>query len=153
MPTYYIWTIGCQMNRAESDRLAGRFEELGYTPVDKPGEAELIVVNSCVVRQSAEDRAVNKLDNLRMVKKINPLARIALTGCMVGEDADKLHKRFPYVDWFFQPGEAPPWLDGPTTNRLPAKVKVSETVSWAPAARATAATASPRRRAKGSPVR
>ncbi len=117
------------MNRAESDRLAGRFEELGYTPVDKPGEAELIVVNSCVVRQSAEDRAVNKLDNLRMVKKINPLARIALTGCLVGEDADRLHKRFPYVDWFFQPGEAPPWLDGPTTNRLPAKVKVSETVA------------------------
>ena len=129
MPTYHIWTIGCQMNRAESDRLAGRFEELGYTPVDKPGEADLIVVNSCVVRQSAEDRAVNKLHNLRMVKKANPLARIALTGCLVGTDTKELGKRFPYVDWFFQPGEAPPWLDARDGGPLPARVKVSETIA------------------------
>ncbi len=129
MPTYHIWTIGCQMNRAESDRLAGRFEELGYTPVDKPAEADLIVVNSCVVRQSAEDRAVNKLHNLRMVKQANPLARLALTGCLVGEDTDGLKKRFPYVDWFFQPGEAPPWLDSPAATPLPPRVKVSETVA------------------------
>jgi tRNA-2-methylthio-N6-dimethylallyladenosine synthase len=117
------------MNRAESDRLAGRFEELGYTPADKPGQADLIVLNSCVVRQSAEDRAVNKLHNLRMVKKANPLARIALTGCLVGEDVGGLQKRFPYVDWFFQPGEAPPWLQGPAASPLPARVKVSETVA------------------------
>ena len=117
------------MNRAESDRLAGRFEELGYTPADKPGEADLIVVNSCVVRQSAEDRAANKLHNLRMVKKANPLARIALTGCLVGDDTGSLQKRFPYVDWFFQPGEAPPWLDEPAQSPLPPRVKVSETVA------------------------
>ncbi len=129
MSSYYIWTIGCQMNRAESDRLAGRFEELGYTPADKPDGADLIVVNSCVVRQSAEDRAVNKLHNLRMVKQANPTARIALTGCLVGEDSDGLQQRFPYVDWFFQPGEAPPWLDGPTATPLPPRVKVSETVA------------------------
>jgi tRNA-2-methylthio-N6-dimethylallyladenosine synthase len=129
MPTYHIWTIGCQMNRAESDRLAGRFEELGYMPAARAGEADLIVVNSCVVRQSAEDRAVNKLHNLRVIKKANPLARIALTGCLVGEDTGALRERFPYVDWFFQPGEAPPWLEGPAANPLPARVKVSEMVA------------------------
>jgi len=110
MPKYHIWTIGCQMNKVESERLAGLFEELGYELTNVIGEADLIVLNSCVVRQSAENRVINKLAALRAQKKIKPGLRLALTGCLVDSDIDSLQKRFPQVDDFFKPGETPPWL-------------------------------------------
>ncbi len=72
MPKYHIWTIGCQMNKAESERLASRFEELGYEAAKNIAEADLIVLNSCVVRQSAEDRVINKLHDLKHLKKERP---------------------------------------------------------------------------------
>jgi tRNA-2-methylthio-N6-dimethylallyladenosine synthase len=110
MPKYHIWTIGCQMNRAESERLEARFASHGYSPSACAEEADVIVVNSCVVRQHAEDKVVNKLYNLKTLKRDRPGLRIALTGCFVGQEADELVKRFPYVDYFFKPGEIPDWL-------------------------------------------
>ena len=80
MPTYHIWTIGCQMNRAESERIAARFEELGYTPANHISEADIIVLNSCVVRGSAEDRVINKLHDVKHLKKEKPQTLLALTG-------------------------------------------------------------------------
>ncbi len=65
MPHYYIWTIGCQMNKAESDRIASSLEKLGYQAVESPEAADLVVLNSCVVRQSAESRVINKLHALK----------------------------------------------------------------------------------------
>ncbi len=65
MPQYYIWTIGCQMNKAESERLGSLFEQQGYQATSTPGEADIIVLNSCVVRQSAENRAVSRLNALK----------------------------------------------------------------------------------------
>ena len=87
MPKYHIWTIGCQMNRAESARLAARFEELGYEPAQHISEADLIVLNSCVVRQSAEDRVINKLHALKQLKKERPEIVTALTGCLAPDVA------------------------------------------------------------------
>jgi len=112
MPKYHIWTIGCQMNKAESERLASYFEELGYKATDSPAEADLIVVNSCVVRQHAEDRVVNKLHALKALKKSNPNLTLAVTGCLVNTDTARLKERFPQADHFFRPGERPPWLGG-----------------------------------------
>jgi tRNA-2-methylthio-N6-dimethylallyladenosine synthase len=112
MPKYNIWTIGCQMNKAESERLASYFEQLGYQPASAD-EADLIVLNSCVVRQGAEDRVVNKLHNLRQMKKARPEMTIAVTGCLVNADLTKLEKRFPQVDYFFKPGDYPQWLEKP----------------------------------------
>ena len=77
MPTYHIWTIGCQMNKAESERLAARFEELGYKAAKSINDADLIVLNSCVVRQSAEDRVINKLHDLKHLKKEKPQTLIS----------------------------------------------------------------------------
>jgi tRNA-2-methylthio-N6-dimethylallyladenosine synthase len=111
-PKYYIWTIGCQMNKAESERLASYFEQLGYQPASVD-DADLIVLNSCVVRQHAEDRVVNKLHNLRQMKKTRPELTIAVTGCLVNADLAKLEKRFPQVDYFFKPGDCPQWLEKP----------------------------------------
>jgi len=119
MPLYYIWTIGCQMNKAESERLASRFEELGYQSTGRAEEADLIVLNSCVVRQSAENRVVNKLAALKSLKKARPDITLALTGCMVDADTDSLKKTYPHVDHFFRAGGYPPWLEKAEALSLP----------------------------------
>ncbi|MFC2015112.1 MiaB/RimO family radical SAM methylthiotransferase, partial [Chloroflexota bacterium] len=107
----YIWTIGCQMNKAESERLGSFFEQQGYQATSTPGEADVIVLNSCVVRQSAENRAVSRLNSLKPLKKSNPDLTLALTGCLVDSNTDQLKKTFPFVDYFFKPGEQPQWLE------------------------------------------
>jgi tRNA-2-methylthio-N6-dimethylallyladenosine synthase len=124
MAKYHIWTIGCQMNKAESERLASLFERLGYKP-GAANEAELVVLNSCVVRQSAEDRVTNKLDNLKAMRKARPDMLLAVTGCLVNADTKSLEKRFPQVDYFFKPGEQPPWLASPKEPVLPQKPNVA----------------------------
>jgi tRNA-2-methylthio-N6-dimethylallyladenosine synthase len=118
MPKYHIWTIGCQMNKAESERLGSYFEELGYQAADSPAGADLIVLNSCVVRQHAEDRVVNKLHALKALKQSNPKLTLAVTGCLVNTDNTRLKERFPQVDHFFRPGERPPWLEGEGWGRV-----------------------------------
>jgi len=112
MLKYHIWTIGCQMNKAESERLGSYFEELGYQITDSAAEADLIVLNSCVVRQHAEDRVVNKLHALKTLKQSNPNLTLAVTGCLVNADTSRLKERFPQVDHFFKPGDCPEWLEG-----------------------------------------
>ena len=125
MAKYHIWTIGCQMNKAESERLGSYFEKLGYQASASANEAELVVLNSCVVRQSAEDRVVNKLDNLRALKRVRPDMTLAVTGCLVNADTASLEKRFPHVDYFFRPGEYPPWRESPKEPTLPEKPNVA----------------------------
>jgi tRNA-2-methylthio-N6-dimethylallyladenosine synthase len=121
MPTYHIWTIGCQMNKAESERIAARFEELGYRSTKSVNDADLIVLNSCVVRQSAEDRVINKLHDLKHLKQEKPNTLFALTGCIVDSDTSVLRKRFPFIDHFFKAGEQPPWLGKTESTTLPEK--------------------------------
>jgi tRNA-2-methylthio-N6-dimethylallyladenosine synthase len=110
MPHYYIWTIGCQMNQAESERLESLFQHLGYRPTTAAEEADLIVLNSCVVRQHAEDRIVNKIVSLKKLKNMSNPPLLAVTGCIVEPSTARLKQRFPHVDYFFKPGECPPWL-------------------------------------------
>ena len=119
MPTYHIWTIGCQMNKAESERIAARFEELGYGAAKSIKDADLIVLNSCVVRQSAENRVINKLHNIKHLKKEKTDTALALTGCMVDSDINRLQKNYPYVNYFFKAGEYPPWLEKKKEVSLP----------------------------------
>ena len=107
---YYIWTIGCQMNKSESERLASYLECQGYLAARKAEEADLIILNSCVVRQSAEDRVTNKLHSLKYLKKVNPALKIAVTGCIVDESSTDLQKVFPFIDHFFAAGDFPAWL-------------------------------------------
>ncbi len=120
MPQYYIWTIGCQMNKAESERLGSHLEELGYQPAATTDKADLIVINSCVVRQSAESRVANKLDALRSLKRVNHSLTLAVTGCLVNSETDQLKDHFPYVDYFFKPGDYPQWLE--KENKLQASL-------------------------------
>jgi len=106
---YHIWTIGCQMNKAESDRLASLFEKHGMQSTGTVNNADLIVLNTCVVRKHAEDKATNKIAILKALKKANPQVKIAVTGCSVDSDVTRLKKAYPHVDYFFKAGECPPW--------------------------------------------
>ena len=101
------------MNKAESERLASLFQQLGYQPTLAAEEADLILLNSCVVRQSAENRVINKLSSLKSLKKSRPSPTLAVTGCLVNSDAPGLRGRFPHVDYFFKPGDYPQWLKEP----------------------------------------
>ncbi len=105
MKRFCVWTIGCQMNKADSGFITGCLEQAGLTPAGTAAEADLIVLNSCMVREHAEMRVVNKLLSLRGLKRNRPGVRIALTGCMVDSRTDELRGRFPWVDLFFRPQE------------------------------------------------
>jgi len=106
---YHIWTEGCQMNVADSMRVASALEKMGYHDTAHPKEADVIILNTCVVRQSAEDKAIGRLSSLRPLKDKNPDLIINLMGCMVGiKDNPVLKKRFPYVDVFSPPSDPEP---------------------------------------------
>ena len=111
MHSYYIWTIGCQMNKADSERLESALGQMGLSASSGPGDADVIVLNSCVVRQSAEDKVVGMLGTLKPITERDPEVVIALMGCMVGPETDPLRKRFPYVDVFMRPQQYQPLID------------------------------------------
>ena len=109
---YHLITYGCQMNKADSERLGGSLEALGYAWAEEPMQADLVVVNTCAVRQSAENRALGQLGWLTGMKKKNPQLSIAMMGCMVGEDSlERLQARLPQVDVFTKPVEYEPILE------------------------------------------
>ena len=99
------------MNTADSERLASALEQLGLEQAGNASDADLVVLNSCVVRQSAEDKVVGNLGSVSRLKKQDPDRIIALMGCMVGPKSDQLAKRFPYVDVFMRPQQFEPLLD------------------------------------------
>jgi tRNA-2-methylthio-N6-dimethylallyladenosine synthase len=106
---YHIWTEGCQMNVADSQRVASALEHLGYRGTRQAEEADIIVLNTCVVRQSAEDKAYGRLSSLKPLKEANPDLVINLMGCLVGvKGHDRLKARFPYVDVFSPPSDPGP---------------------------------------------
>ena len=111
MNSFHIWTIGCQMNTADSERLASALEQMGLESAGNARDADVVVLNSCVVRQSAEDKVVGNLGSVSRLKKQNPNTVIALMGCMVGPKTEQLERRFPYVDVFMRPQQFEPLLD------------------------------------------
>lgn len=107
MPRYFIWTIGCQMNKAESQQIAGYLDSAGYQTATSFSHADLVVLNTCVVRQSAENKVLGTLGLLKGLKSENPNLQILVTGCLVNSDSQELQKRFPHVDLLFKPGDYP----------------------------------------------
>jgi len=104
MPLYYVWNIGCQMNAADARRAEEGLEAMGFRRAPQIEQADVIVLNTCVVRQSAEDRVWGRLHSLKPVKRRNPTAFLALMGCAVG-DPEALARQFPYVDAFIRPSD------------------------------------------------
>jgi tRNA-2-methylthio-N6-dimethylallyladenosine synthase len=99
------------MNVADSRRLASALEQMGYEPTKKPEGADVIVLNTCVVRQSAEDKAIGRLSSLRPLKDKNPKLVINLMGCLIGVRGNqKIQERFPWVDVVSPPSDPKPLL-------------------------------------------
>ena len=111
MRSYYTWTIGCQMNVADSERLESAMDQMGLSRTRSYREADVVVLNSCVVRQSAEDKVVGMLGTVKPLKESAPDKVVALMGCMVGPKTDDLERRFPQVDVFMRPQQYQPLID------------------------------------------
>ena len=107
MPRYFIWTIGCQMNKAESQRIAGYLDSAGYQAAISFSNVDLVILNTCVVRQSAESKVLGTLGLLKGLKNRHPNLQILVTGCLVNSDTQELNRRFPHVDLLFKPGDYP----------------------------------------------
>jgi tRNA-2-methylthio-N6-dimethylallyladenosine synthase len=93
------------MNEADSAKIAAMLQEVGYRPTEEEEEADIVVLNSCVVRQAAEDKVAGKLNALIGLKRRRPEMPVVLTGCMVTRQQDALRQRFPHVDLFFDPSD------------------------------------------------
>jgi tRNA-2-methylthio-N6-dimethylallyladenosine synthase len=101
---YHFWITGCQMNYADARRVATELEKLGYQATPEAEEADVIVLETCTVRQQSEDKAYGKLHNLRPLKEKHPHKTIAVMGCVVGVRGNqRLEQRFPFVDVFMEP--------------------------------------------------
>ena len=100
---YYIHTYGCQMNVHESEKLAGILEEKGYLPTEKENDADIIVFNTCCVRETAETKILGNLGIVKKLKETKPDLKVCVCGCMAQKkgEADRLKKRCPFINLIF----------------------------------------------------
>lgn len=113
-PKYHLITYGCQMNKNDSERMETLLHGLGFVSTDAPAEADLILINTCSVRQQAEDRVFGKVHEFEALKETNPKLILGITGCMAGRDRDGvIRKKIPAVDLYFPTadmGQLPRWI-------------------------------------------
>ena len=105
MPGIYIETFGCQMNEADSQDIAERARSAGYTVVENPLDAAVIVVNTCTVRDNAETRAYGRIGHLKALKDRDSSVRLVVTGCLAEQDRDRMQGIAPHVDAVFGTSE------------------------------------------------
>jgi tRNA-2-methylthio-N6-dimethylallyladenosine synthase len=113
-PKFHLITYGCQMNKNDSERMVGLLGGLGFSETDEETEADLILLNTCSVRQTAEDRVFGKMHDFAKLKEKNPELIVAVTGCMAGRDKKGEFKdKMPAVDLYFptpQMVHLPRWI-------------------------------------------
>ena len=105
--TYHLTTFGCQMNEHDSERMAGMLDQLGYRRVDSREDAEVILFNTCSIRESADNRFIGHLGEAKRLKKENPDRVVGVGGCWSQSLKDEVFERFPFVDVAFGPGQIP----------------------------------------------
>ncbi|KMS77768.1 (dimethylallyl)adenosine tRNA methylthiotransferase, partial [Streptomyces regensis] len=99
--SYTIRTFGCQMNVHDSERLAGQLEEAGYVAAAEGESADVVVLNTCAVRENADNKLYGNLGHLRARKNDKPDMQIAVGGCLAQKDRGDIVKRAPWVDVVF----------------------------------------------------
>ena len=101
----YVETFGCQQNEADSEKIRAMAQEMGYTIIDTPQNADLIVLNTCAIREHAEKKAFSILGSFKILKSENPDLIVGFCGCMASEDGviEKVKKSFPYVRFTAEP--------------------------------------------------
>ena len=113
-PKYHIITFGCQMNKSDSERMASLLNGVGLESTDEKEKADVILVNTCSVRKSAEDRVFGKIKSFKLLKKEKPNLIIGITGCMPGRDREgAMLRKLPIVDLYFPTadmGQLPRWI-------------------------------------------
>jgi tRNA-2-methylthio-N6-dimethylallyladenosine synthase len=97
-PTYLIRTFGCQMNEHDSERIGGVLMADGMTPTEDAGDARVIVLNTCAIRENADNKLYGNLGHLKPLKDANPDLRIVVSGCLAQKDQGLIQRRAPWVD-------------------------------------------------------
>jgi tRNA-2-methylthio-N6-dimethylallyladenosine synthase len=119
---YHFWITGCQMNYADARRVATQLERLGYRATTELEDADVVVLETCTVRQQSEDKAYNKLYSLQPLKQRRPEMTVAVMGCVVGVRGNQaLEAQFPFVDVFMEP----------STDGLPLVSHLDQAEDWA----------------------
>src|SRR5687768_10048792 len=99
----YVDTYGYQMNQHDSQRMFDLITEEGYAPTTSPDEADLIVLNSCSVREKAEQKLLSATDEMKRIKRARPEMIVAIGGCVAQQEGDRLLERVDHVDLIFGP--------------------------------------------------
>jgi tRNA-2-methylthio-N6-dimethylallyladenosine synthase len=99
--TYAVRTFGCQMNEHDSERIAGLLEADGLRPAERPDEADVVVLNTCCIRENADNKLYGHLGHLKALKQRNPDLQIVVGGCLAQKDRDTIVERAPHVDVVF----------------------------------------------------
>jgi tRNA-2-methylthio-N6-dimethylallyladenosine synthase len=121
MPQYHVTTFGCQMNEHDSERMKGMLESLGYTESTEADAADLILFNTCSIREKADERFVAHLHNAKAVKRRRPDVLIGVGGCWAQSVKDQVFRQFPFVDVAFGPGQVHKLAEFLTSDSLTAQ--------------------------------
>jgi tRNA-2-methylthio-N6-dimethylallyladenosine synthase len=105
MASIYIETFGCQMNEADSQYIAERAASAGYIVAERPEEANVVVLNTCTVRDNAERRAYGRMNHFKVLKQADPALRLVVMGCLAEQDRDRMQSIVPHVDAVFGTSE------------------------------------------------
>jgi tRNA-2-methylthio-N6-dimethylallyladenosine synthase len=112
LPSFFVWTLGCQMNKSDSEEMAGRLLAAGCAEAPAMDVADLVVINTCAIREAAEAKVIGRQGHLNRLKAANPGLRVVMTGCSVREsNRAGLARRYPAIDVFLRPDEEPELID------------------------------------------
>ena len=121
MKAFHVTTFGCQMNEHDSERMKGMLESLGYREVPERGDADLILFNTCSIREKADDRFVSHLHEAKVLKRSDPERIIGVGGCWAQSVKEQVFRQFPFVDVAFGPGQVHKLAEFLTADSLTAQ--------------------------------
>ncbi len=121
MKHYHLTTFGCQMNEHDSERMKGMLEGLGYAEAPSRADADLILFNTCSIRESADNRFVAHLGEAKRLKSEDPQRVVGVGGCWSQSMKEKVFERFPFVDVAFGPGQIPKLAEFLTSDSITAQ--------------------------------
>jgi len=119
--TYHVTTFGCQMNEHDSERMKGMLESLGYREVPERADADVILFNTCSIRESADSRFVGHLGEAKRLKSEDPEKVVGVGGCWAQSVKDDVFRQFPFVDVAFGPGQIPKLAEFLTSDSITAQ--------------------------------
>src|SRR6476660_5767128 len=121
MPKYHVTTFGCQMNEHDSERMKGMLESLGYEAAPEQDQADLILFNTCSIREAADTKFAAHLGHAKRIKKENPGTVIGVGGCWAQSVKEEVFTQFPFVDVAFGPGQVHKLAEFLTSESLTAQ--------------------------------